>query len=228
MPNNAVDFLPEDYVEKRAQNRAAILFTGLFVLVMGGVIGYYMMKQPALRAAQAEAMRLDQELEGKGKQILQAQEMEREKQRMMNKAEVTAMLLERVPRNILFAEYTRLAPKGVSMLTMELKSKEGVARPATPLEAAKAAADQASGAAAPPKLAPPIVEVMVTGMAPTDGHVATFIESLGKSRLLSDVNLMYSEEFKHNDTPLRRFKVEMKINPSADLRPGMDSSVARD
>ena len=67
---------------------------------------------------------------------------------------------------------------------------------------------------------PPSTEVAVdlVGLAPTDGQVAAFISELGKSPLLTDVNLVYSEEFKNNDEVLRRFRVEMKINPDADIR----------
>ncbi len=40
-----MNFLPEDYVEKRQAARAAVVFIGLLLVVVGGIVGAYMYTQ---------------------------------------------------------------------------------------------------------------------------------------------------------------------------------------
>jgi len=40
--NTSMNFLPEDYVEKRQAARAAVVFIGLLLLVVTGVVGAYL------------------------------------------------------------------------------------------------------------------------------------------------------------------------------------------
>ena len=146
MSQNAVDFLPEDYVEKRAAHRSAILFIGLFAAVMAGIVAAYLIPEQRRQKVMEERAQVNQQFEEAGRQLAQLQEMEQEKQKMIGKAEVTAYLLEKVPRSVLLAEYTRMLPKGASLLTVELKSKElSTPRALTKLEEAKAQQDRANG-----------------------------------------------------------------------------------
>jgi hypothetical protein len=220
IPNSNMNFLPEDYVERRQAARAAVLFIGLLVVVIAGIIGAYVYQQFDSRAVFDERDRVNAEFEDASKSITKAQEMDQEKARMVAKAELTTTLMERVRRSALLAELTTLQPKGLNILTHELQTHE-IAAAAAP----QAAIDQAkaAGGDAPP-VKPPQVEVTLdlTGTAPTDGHVAQYISALSKSKLLSDVNLLFSEEFKRTRETsadvVRKFHVEMKVNPDADLR----------
>jgi len=56
-------------------------------------------------------------------------------------------------------------------------------------------------------------------MAGNDVQVAQFITRLNSSRLLKDVNLIVSGEFKSVDEKLRRFQIEMMLNPGAEIDP---------
>ena len=55
---------------------------------------------------------------------------------------------------------------------------------------------------------------------------------LAKSKLLSDVNLLFSDEYKRtretNSDLVRKFHIEMKVNPDADLRRLGDQSASLD
>jgi len=57
----------------------------------------------------------------------------------------------------------------------------------------------------------------VTGTAYNDGQVAQYIARLTKSRLLKDVNLSVTDEFVLGDDKLRKFQIEMMLDPDADL-----------
>lgn len=223
LPSN-MNFLPEDYVERRQAARAAVIFIGLLVIVVVGIIGAYVFEQFSSRAVFAERDRVVADYEEASKSITKAQEMDAEKAKMVAKAELTTTLMERVRRSALLAELTTLQPKGVNITTLELKSHE-----LAPGQA-PTAVDQAQAAAGDVAVKPPQVEVSIdiTGTAPSDGQVAQYIAALSKSKLLSDVNLLFSEEFKRNREAgpgatastdlLRKFHVEMKVNPEADLR----------
>jgi len=222
MSQNAVDFLPEDYVEKRAAHRSAILFIGLFTLVTGGLVAASMLQRPQYKEALAKNDAVNQERARQAKEQAQLDEMEAQTQRMMRKAEVTAFLLEKVPRSALLAELTRMmVPTRTSLQTFELKTKE---LPQTPLENKAQQAmkdqDQANGSVEPVHPPKREVTVMVTGLAPSDGHVAAFMASCAKNPLFCEANLLFSEEYMFNETMMRRFKVEMRVNPSAEVHNG--------
>lgn len=224
LPTNNMNFLPEDYVERRQAARAAVIFIGLLVVVIAGIIGAYVYQQFDSRAVFDERDRVNAEFEDASKSITKAQEMDQEKARMVAKAELTTTLMERVRRSALLAELTTLQPKGLTILSLELKTADA------PLAAPAIAIDKAAGADASPVKPPQAdVTIQLTGTAPTDGHVAQYIAALSKSKLLSEVNLLFSDEFKRtrdtNSDMVRKFHIEMKVNPDADLRRLGDQSI---
>ncbi len=218
---NTMNFLPEDYVEKRQAARSAVVFIGLLVIVVGGSLGTWVFKQwQANRTFEVlEAKR--SEFEQASKDLAEMQQLQQEKSRMMGKAEITTTLMERVRRSDLLQELSKLQPQGVSLLNLELKSKEiqASARPMSDLEKAKHQQEGATETIQVPQLE---VSLDVMGLAPSDGQVAAYIAALSKSPLLSDVNMLFSEECKKGTgdavTVVRKFRVEMKVNPQADLR----------
>lgn len=216
MAQHAVDFLPEDYVEKRQATRSAILCIGLCVVVMAGIVTTYLMTQRNINSALHEYEEVTRQFNDASKLLADMQEVDNERSRMLQKAEVTAMLQERVPRSRLLEEFTRLSHGQAKLLTIELKSREiAVYRPTTELEKTK---KQMAGKV-PEIVKPPELEVNIelTGVAPTDGHLAQFISALGKSPILTDVNLVYTEEFKIKERMMRKFRLDMRLNRDVNL-----------
>jgi hypothetical protein len=142
---------------------------------------------------------------------------------MVAKAELATTLMERVPRNVLLRQLAELQPPNVHMVNLELTTKEiqgGASNPVSDIEKARR---QQEGL--PPETAkPPVREVTVNliSVALTDADVAKYIGALNKCPLLKDVNLLFSEEFKVGKEGsfknIRKFHVEMRIDPKADLR----------
>jgi len=66
------------------------------------------------------------------------------------------------------------------------------------------------------------VNMKITGVAPNDGQVAQFIAKLDRSTMFQDVNLVFTDEFKESerDVKLRKFQIEMTLNPAAKIEPG--------
>jgi Tfp pilus assembly protein PilN len=222
--NNSLNFLPEDYVEKRQANRAAWVFIGLLLAVVGGIVGAYLYTQWRMHGVFAERERINVAYDDASKKIAQARELEKQKERLIQKADTITALMEKVKRSALLGELTRLRPNGVNFIAMELKSRElmPAAKTAAELERARAQHSEAK----PP---PVDVTVMLTGTAPTDADVAGYMTALQKSPLLSAVSLQYSEQYqKTKDDPVvRRFNVEMHVNADADLRGSVVTAVPK-
>jgi Tfp pilus assembly protein PilN len=213
--NTSMNFLPEDYVEKRQANRAAWVFIGLLLAVVGGIVGAYLYTQWTMRGVFEERDRVNAAYDDASKKIAEAQELERQKERMIQKADTITALMEKVQRSALLGELTRMRPTGVNFVSLDLKSREA-AQPAKP--------NPELGGAKPADVKPPAVDVTMTlmGTAPTDAEVAAYMTALQKSPLLTGVALLYSEEYRKNkdDVPMRRFNVEMHLKADADTRGG--------
>jgi Tfp pilus assembly protein PilN len=221
MTNTSMNFLPEDYVEKRQAARTAVICVGLLVIVVTGIVATWWYKEHfEAKAVYDYEARVNQQFEDANKQIQEVQEIDREKAKMMQKAELTTMLMEKVRRSALLEELARLQPKGVNLVDLELKSRDIIPPPLS--EAEKQKRKDAGLPPEPDK--PPEVEVKidVVGTAANDAQVTQYVSALNKSNLLSDVNLLFAEETKKDkgddSEVIRKFHVEMKINPKADLR----------
>jgi Tfp pilus assembly protein PilN len=218
--NGSMNFLPEDYVEKRQAARTAVICIGLLVIVVTGIVAAWLFVQWQARPTFEQAAKVDAEYDDMSKQIAEAQDIKSQKATMQAKAELTTSLMERVQRSALLLELTQLQPKGVNMVSLDMKSRQ---LPQPELSDVDKAKRQQDGLPPEPEK-PPEFEFTLNliGTAPADGQVAAYISALGKSKLLSDVNLLFSEEYKRGEGDakevLRRFHVEMKINPAADLR----------
>jgi hypothetical protein len=220
---NTMNFLPEDYVEKRQATRSAVIFVGLLFVVVAGIFVTYMVRKWQSDAIFVDQAKVITEYEEAEKKIAEANQIERQKATMVAKAELATTLMERVPRNVLLRQLTELQPANVHIVNLALTTKEIQPAGAGPVSDIEKARRQQEGL--PPEPAkPPVREVSVNviSVANTDADVAKYIAALSKCTLLKDVNLLYSEEFKIGQDKatknIRKFHVEMRIDPKADLR----------
>jgi len=223
-PASTLNFLPDDYLERKAQRRANVICGVLFVAVMAGVGAAFSLSEQATRRVEQEYARVEAQYVNEARRLEQVRQMQEKQKRMAHQAELTASLLERVPRSYLLAEITNSMPAGVSLLEFSLDSKPRAAStpaetPKTAYELKKAAKQGAARADAPPPPAVRQVDVQIkmTGVAQTDVQVAQFLNRLSRSRLLKDVNLVYTDEMKQQDDRLRKFQMEMMLNPAAEV-----------
>ena len=216
-PQADVNFLPEDYVEKRASQRSAIIVVGLFVLELAAIVGgYWYLRQRPINELHAENARLDQLQELKSKELADFKEMTAQKEAMQTKVDLMAQLMERVKRSELLNKLHAALGKDTKLSSLDLKTKEiSVARPAAKLDDAR---NQIAAANEPIRLPPTETTIEVMGLAPSHEHVAAFLANLGKIDLIEGAQPLFSEEYKIDTQTYRRFKVSMTINPKADTR----------
>jgi len=244
-PGN-MNFLPEDYVEKRQAAKTAIIFIGLLLVVIGGIIGMWLYTVKKNKPILEENARVNTLYEESTKKIAEFQAMDQERAKMVAKAEVTTALMEKVRRFALLEELTRLRPKGVSFLDIRLRSEQTSS--SVQLSDYEKAQREQSGLSGSPSVQRYDVNIDLVGLAPTDEHVAEYIADLTKNKLFTDVDLVYTQEFvktyedlvkthtskeekekekvRIRKEVLRKFHVTMRIDPTADLRGGGGSTTA--
>jgi hypothetical protein len=141
---------------------------------------------------------------------------------MAQQAELTKSLLEKVPRSNLLAEITNSMPATVSLLDFSLESRRrsgaAAAKPKTAFEAKKAELE-AKGKPAEIEPQRSDVYMRLTGIASTDVQVAQFMSKLLRSSLFREVNLVVSEESVALGEKLRKFQIEMMLDPEAEVIP---------
>jgi Tfp pilus assembly protein PilN len=222
---NQLSFLPDDYLDRKAQRRTNALCALLFMSVMGGIGTVFYLSEQATQRVDAEYARVEEQYLSEAKRIEQVKEMQDKQKRMAHQAEMTASLLERIPRSYILAEITNALPAGVSLLDLTMDSK-AKAKPVetgtkkTAYEQRKAAKGAAAAVtAAAPEARTYDVTLKLTGMAGTDEHVARFMEKLSLHELFSEVNLPITQEHKQGEDNLRKFQMEMTLNQKAEVRP---------
>ena len=213
---STINLLPDDYLERRAQRRANLLCLGLFSVVMTGVLTATFVSRQSGRHTEQVRNRVSASYADAAEKIAQLQELESRKRAMCERAEVTASLVERVPRSTLLAIVTNALPSGASLTKIKLNTR--VVRPKTAETDAKKSKGAKFDKKKTEEVKPPtlIVEMEVSGLAENGTQVGRFMSNLGRNCLLTGVDLVYIEEKKKEQGTVREFAVKMQLKPGAD------------
>lgn len=217
-------FLPEDYVEKKTQRRTNVISLTLFVVVMTGIIGAFLVTDRQRAEVYDLQYQVNGQFEEAAKRLEQLDDLQKRKAQMLRKARVTAVLIERIPRSLILAELINQMPATLSLLELDLKTKVIRTRVAssTALQAVKADRRRKGSLAKSgnePQAEKSDVTMRLVGVAPTDVHVAHFMTSLSQADLFNDVNLDFSEEIRlSGDQLMRKFRIDMRLSQDVDIQ----------
>jgi len=216
MKNN-VDFLPEDYLEKKAQRRTNIVCLFLFLLVVAGVGGAFLFTERQQGSLKQKVAEVNQKMLRASESLKQLDELEKKKKEMMEKAAISAMLMEPVPRSLLLATITNDLPERVSLVDYKMTCKVLKDNSRNSRSRNKRGRNKKKNTEAAKPAPPPKTETAIdfTGLAPTDLEVAKLIANLNKSSLFSQVNLKLSEEHKFANEVIRRFQLRLVLDQDA-------------
>lgn len=218
-----MSFLPEDYVEQKVHARTNVICLTLFIIVMGGVIAAWMVTDHQRREVRHLQSSVNRQFEDAAQRIEQFNQLQGQKEKMLRKAKVTSVLIERIPRSVILAELINHMPATLSLLEFELETKV-IKRPVlahTALEQAKEDAKYRGETLRKDGAAVKLTEVSMelVGVAPTDVQVAQYMTALGRSSLFrsntdlrDNLNLIFSEQVMIEDQEMRRFRIELKLN----------------
>jgi Tfp pilus assembly protein PilN len=228
---NELSFLPDDYLERKQRRRTNAICAILFCVVIGAIGGAFTVTERSMREIEKQYTDVEQQYTDAARRIEQVQQMQDKQRTMAHQAELTASLLEKVPRSFILAEITNGIPSGVSLLDFSMASvtstKAAAPTAKTAFEVRQAEINAANGnntisALATAQAKVYDVNMKITGVAPNDGQVAQFIAKLDRSTMFQDVNLVFTDEFKESerDVKLRKFQIEMTLNPAAKIEAG--------
>ena len=227
-----MSFLPEDYLNSRIELRSNMICLILFVVVLASIVGAYFVTNRQRAEVESQHAVINARYREAAERITQVDELHARKQDMMNKARITAKLVEPVPRTLILSEMINHMPRRLSLLEFDLETKvirAGGSRSRTTLQKAKAAAKAADHAREQPvePATTTNVNMRLVGVTPTDLEVAEFMRSIGSTSLFRNVNLSFSEQVKINDTPMRKFQIDMKLAGNVDILEVQPTQVSR-
>ncbi len=211
--SHQIDFLPEDYLEKKAQKRTNIICLVLFVIVTVGVGTAFLLTEKRNKAVKVDSQTMSDKMVQAGQALKQLQLLESKKKQMNAKANISKDLIEPVPRSLLLATITNDLPAGMSLLEFSLTSKEIKAKV---VKSKKKRKSSKKKSAVKKVKAPQAYQTIidVTGLAQTDLDVANLIANLNESFLFNKVTPVYTEEHEIDDHILRRFKLNIMLDPN--------------
>lgn len=228
-------FLPEDYLIERAERRTNLISLSLFGIVMAAVVGAFFVTNRQALLVRQQQDEINQQYQQAAVQIEKLTQLETQRAEMLNKAELAAALVERVPRSILMAELINRMPERLALLEFDMKSERSKTAPLTPATGNAPKDSQGRLVAAPKaergktmqeagastgKVEAPRYDVSITmvGVAPTDLELSKFMTELNAFKLLRSVSLEYSEQKEIQGRTMRQFKIALALNSEADVR----------
>src|SRR4030095_1547056 len=112
---NELSFLPDDYLERKAQRRTNAICAILFLVVMVVIGTTFTLTERSTRDVEREHEQIEKEYTQAAKRIELMNQLHEKQRQMAQQAELAASLLERVPRSNLLADLTNALPPGVSL-----------------------------------------------------------------------------------------------------------------
>ncbi|OHB66052.1 MAG: hypothetical protein A2Y77_07165 [Planctomycetes bacterium RBG_13_62_9] len=215
-----INFVPDDYVQSNESRRANLMCLFLFAIVMAVLVGSFVMIKIRQRACGVEESLVNAKMARMQESIQKFEELQTKRKEMMRTALTTAELLEPVPRSVVLASLTNNLPVGVSLLKIRMIQKDaGTTSAGSAAARTRYQAAQGGSQADPRGTAEKQVETHldIEGMAPSDLQVAAYIERLGGSVLLTDVDLVESTEKVVDGTSFRQFKLTAVLYPEVHL-----------
>ena len=219
-----INLLPEEYVQRRSQQRANLICMVLFAVAAAAVGAASLVSERTSRNTREVCERINAAYADAAKLIDEVHQLEAQKRTMLDKAKMSAALMEQLPRSYVLAVVTNALPRGASLVSLDMsvrtvqsdtgESKKGRTKFTT--------IAQARSVRKRPLTAPTLaVALNIKGKASTDVQVARFIANLAKHSLMEMVDLSYSKEADGQDRSTREFRLVARLKPNADALDGI-------
>jgi len=230
-PNPGGSFLPQEYVKGRSQLRANIMALLLFMLVIAGVVGAFVVNHQRWRRVHVEQTQVAAAFEEEAAKIQQLEELETQREELVGRAEVVTALKDRIPRSVLMGEIVRAIPDGLTLTEVNMEGTR--IKPPAPKSDPKAKGNTRTikgksigkgkageGEEEKPKVLPPRFKfsLSIEGIALENDQVADFLGAIKASPLFDHVELPLIDETSIDKQSYRKFKVTMDLREQADAR----------
>jgi Tfp pilus assembly protein PilN len=227
---NQDSFLPEDYVKSKGERRANMLSLTLFGVMMLAVVAAFFATNRRWMGVRNEQRTINAMYVREAEKIEELKELEKQRAEMVTKAEVTAALVERVPRSVLFAELVSRMPKDVTLTQFSLDSQEikasrkssrsgGVRTLTGGSSKSKSKKSNEKKEEESSVYIPQFNQTLkIIGVGLSNDDIADYIENLRQCELLEQVELKFIKESKVDGVLLRSFELSSVIRKEADAR----------
>jgi Tfp pilus assembly protein PilN len=214
-----INFVPDDYVQKRESMRTNVMYLILFLVVMIGLGGTFMVLKVRQKAITNQAKIVAEKMEKAKKDIAQLEDLQAKRKQMMKAVLMTAELMEPAPRTVIMAELTNALPSGASLRDVKLLEKQPITKNQSPKPGSYDQAMAAGNAATQTAPEKPSIEttIEIEGIAPSDIQVAGYIAQLNNSILFDNVTLVLSKEYIHDELTFRLFKLTANLKKDIHL-----------
>lgn len=206
---NRIDFMPEDYIQRKESHRANFFYMMIVGLIGAAVLSTFGAIKIRQRAIAQEVKAVDKRMMAMQQSIVQLESLQKERQEMMKTALLAAELIEPMPRSIVLALLTNALPEGVSLTRVQIMQSKPQQAGSNQYEAAKMAAGQKL------QRQESMTTIEIEGLAASDIGVADYIASLSKSTLLENVCLVQSKQKEIDNTSYRQFKLTAQVRGNA-------------
>jgi len=231
---STINLLPNEYVQRRGQYRGNLICLALFAVVIASIGAAALVSERTSRNNREVWDRINASYADAARLIEQVRQLESQKRQMLQRAEMAAALMERLPRSYVLALLTNALPTGAALTSLEMTVQAvepaGAAAkvPKTKFRTVTRGRAKKLKPQPPPVLA---VKLDIKGKASTDVQVARFIASLARHELMEMVDLSYSKEAQGKDRWTREFRLTARLKPNADaldtLRQGQETTAAK-
>ena len=221
-------FLPSDYIARKAAFRNNVITGTLFVMVMGATVGAFVVTHMQWRGLKARYDEVTVACEGERKKLAQLDTLREQRSEMMEKAQITAALVERVPRWAVLGEVDFRMPMSMRIDALTLKGTRTEARSSAPAPTIKTLSgtvtrSKPKGDAKEPEkpkiTAPSFTHALtIAGTAVENNDVADYIASLKQSPVLRNVELAFIRDEKFDGYILRQFEIIAQLRADTDAR----------
>ena len=128
---NQLSFLPDDYLDLKAQRRTNAICASLFALVVIGAGAAFHITEKSMKSIEHDYADITRRYAEAAAPIERFKKMQDQQKRMEAHAALSASLLEKVPRAYLLAEITNALPVNVSLLdfTLDARPRNAAAKP---------------------------------------------------------------------------------------------------
>ena len=220
-----VNFVPDDYTQSNESHRTNFIYLVLFAVLMTALGGSFAAVKVRQRDRLADEELVSKKLAEEQEAIKQLEDLQAKRREMMKTALTTAELIEPVPRSILLASLTNNLPVGVSLSELKLVQQQSKpAAPAAPTSQYQAAQAQKNGSSAGAQDSAAVnpekfleTHIDIGGIAPSDLQVSKYMERMGSSSVLDNVELVESKEYKVDGNTVRQFKLRAMLKKDVHL-----------
>lgn len=209
--DDQLSFLPENYLERKRQRRANVVCLGLFITVSGVIGTGFWWTDRSLSEVEQEHHVAQQQFTEEARRIEQVAALRKQQETMARQAELSASLVEKMPRSNVLAELTNTLPDGVALVDVGLvasRIKEVAPAPRTKLDRSKKKADVEP-------VAQPLrydVTLQLSGIAGDNRQVSAYLSRLKASPMFrGHGDLATARDPK--DDKLVRFEFELQLDP---------------